>query len=44
MDHKFIPYLTELAAKYSVADNVQVELEEGAIKVSCDQRQLPLLL
>ena len=37
MDHKFIPYLTELAAKYSVADNVQVELEEGAIKVSCDK-------
>ena len=37
MDSKFIPYLTELAAKYSVAGNVQVELEEGAVKVSCDK-------
>ena len=36
MDSKFIPYLTELAAKYSVAGNVQVELEECAVKVSCD--------
>lgn len=37
MDSKFIPYLTELAAKYSVAGNMQVELEEGAVKVSCDK-------
>ena len=37
MDHKFIPYLTELAAKYSVAGDVQVELEEGAVKISCDK-------
>lgn len=37
MDSKFIPYLTELAAKYSVAGDVQVELEDGAVKVSCDK-------
>ena len=37
MDCKFIPYLTELAAKYSVAGDVQVALEEGAVKVSCDK-------
>ena len=37
MDSKFIPYLTELAAKYSVAGNMQVELEDGAVKVSCDK-------
>lgn len=37
MDCKFIPYLTELAAKYSVAGNVQVKLEEGAVKISCDK-------
>lgn len=37
MDSKFIPYLKELAAKYSVASDVEVELEEGAVKVSCDK-------
>lgn len=37
MDSKFIPYLTELAAKYSVAGDVHVELEDGAVKVSCDK-------
>lgn len=37
MDSKFIPYLKELAAKYSVADGVEVELEDGAVKVSCDK-------
>lgn len=37
MDSKFIPYLTELAAKYSVAGDVRVELEEGAVKVACDK-------
>lgn len=37
MDSKFIPYLKELAAKYSVASDVKVELEEGAVKVSCDK-------
>lgn len=37
MDSKFIPYLKELAAKYSVANEVEVELEEGAVKVTCDK-------
>lgn len=37
MDSKFIPYLTELAAKYSVASDLSVELEEGAVKIKCDK-------
>ena len=37
MDSKFIPYLTELAAKYSVAADVKVQLEEGAVKIDCDK-------
>lgn len=37
MDSKFIPYLKELAAKYSCANAVEVELEEGAVKVTCDK-------
>ncbi len=37
MDSKFIPYLKELAAKYSVADNVDVILEKGAVKINCDK-------
>lgn len=37
MDSKFIPYLTEMTAKYSVAKDVAVELEDGAVKVTCDK-------
>lgn len=37
MDNKFIPYLTEMTAKYSVAKDVSVALEEGAVKVTCDK-------
>ena len=37
MDSKFIPYLKELAAKYSVANDVEVDLEDGAVKLSCDK-------
>ncbi len=37
MDSKFIPYLKELAAKYSVAEDVSVELEDGAVKVTCNK-------
>lgn len=37
MDSKFIPYLTEMTAKYSVAQEVAVELEEGAVKVRCNK-------
>lgn len=33
MDSKFIPYLKELAAKYSVVSQLEAELEEGAVKV-----------
>lgn len=51
MDSKFIPYLTEMTGKYSVAKDVSVVLEDGAVKVACDkgsfrffydfQRELP---
>ena len=51
MDSKFIPYLMEMTAKYSIAKDVAVELEDGAVKVTCDkgafrffydfQRELP---
>lgn len=37
MDVKFIPYLKELAAKYSAADNLEVTLEDGAIRIDCDK-------
>lgn len=37
MDSKFIPYLTEMAAKYSVAKDLSVELQDGAVKITCDK-------
>lgn len=37
MDSKFIPYLTELAAKYSAAEDLKAELEEGAVKITCNK-------
>ena len=37
MDSKFIPYLKELCAKYSVVSDLTVELEEGAVKINCDK-------
>lgn len=37
MDRKFIPYLKELAAKYSVSADMQVALEDGAVTVACDK-------
>ena len=37
MDCKFIPYLKELALKYSVAANLDAEFEEGAIKITCNK-------
>lgn len=37
MDSKFIPYLTELAAKYSVVSDLSVELEAGAVKLHCSK-------
>ncbi len=37
MDSQFIPYLMELATKYSVVSDVKVELEDGAVKVECNK-------
>ena len=37
MDSKFVPYLTELAEKYSVAHGLAVELEAGAVKITCSK-------
>lgn len=37
MDKRIIPYLKELADKYAVAQNLNVALEEGAIKLDCDK-------
>ena len=37
MDSKFIPYLMEMTAKYSIAKDVAVELEDGAVEVTCDK-------
>lgn len=37
MDSKFIPYLKELAAKYSVASDLDAELENGAVKITCNK-------
>ena len=37
MDNRLIPCLTELADKYAVVQDLQVELETGAVKVTCDK-------
>lgn len=37
MDKNFIPKLLELAEKYRAAENISVELEDGAIKLSCSK-------
>ena len=38
MDDKlFVPYLKELADKYSAAENLQVELKPGKVDVSCNK-------
>ncbi|MBQ6366898.1 MAG: hypothetical protein IJI61_10920 [Oscillospiraceae bacterium] len=38
MDEKlFVPYLKELADKYSLAQDVEVELTDGEVIVSCDK-------
>lgn len=37
MDKKFIAYLTELADKYSVASDLHVDLEDGAVKIRCNK-------
>lgn len=37
MDHKFIPYLQEMCAKYDVAKDLEITLEEGAVKIVCDK-------
>lgn len=44
MDEKlFIPYLKELTDKYSLAQNVEVELKEGEILISCDKGFFPFV-
>ena len=37
MDSRYIPRLKELAAKYSAADALEVELEQGAVRIHCDK-------
>lgn len=37
MESKFVSFLTELAAKYSAASDINVELEDSAVKVSCNK-------
>lgn len=37
MDADFIPKLRELAEKYNAAQDLQVELEDGAVKIRCDK-------
>lgn len=37
MDNNFIPKLLELSEKYRAAENLSVELEDGAVKLSCDK-------
>lgn len=37
MDTNFIPKLLELAAKYNAASDMNVTLEDGAVKVACDK-------
>lgn len=34
---KFIPFLKELAEKYSIAGGIRVELEQGSVKIDCDK-------
>lgn len=44
MDERlFIPYLKELTDKYSLAQNVEVELKEGKILISCDKGFFPFV-
>ena len=37
MDGNFVEKIKELADKYSAAQDIAVELVEGAVKVSCDK-------
>ena len=37
MDVQFIPRLLELAEKYAAAAELRAELEDGAVKISCDK-------
>ena len=37
MENNFIPALLELAEKYAAAENLSIELEEGAVKVACSK-------
>lgn len=37
MDNQFIPKLSMMVEKYSLADNFQAELESGAVKISCNK-------
>ena len=44
MDDKlFVPYLKELADKYSAAKAIQVELKPGEINLQCDKGHFSFL-